>query len=416
MRVQMLMVLLVALSAADLLAGARLRAHSRKASVREQEVESVSLESFIDSVEHHLVRAVALLANDTALHKHFRKELEKRNASKEVHEIVSQGVSKYQADIAKKGNDTANDTKLQYPGIPASFLKGQVAPSNLSLSDILLRPQIREAEAANRVRDVVSVSLGSSIDTAGEVYGVEALLANDTALHKHFRKELEQRNASKEVHEIVSQGVSKYQADLAKKVNDTANDTKLQYPGIPASFLKGQGAKSNSSSSKNLQQEQQVLKDLFVRLKSKISGFNKAERTDKKGSELRVAKVQERLDTDRKQLEEAKKSNPGSFDVERLTNRTRMEERELHYWNQVATNQHGMFHANLKMTHGLMSRVKDVLDAYSQKMTKGSVDSTTMKAIRAISLPRVFMSIKHSLRLEVQDEKEHRKLTEHLLK
>jgi len=241
-------------------------------------------------------------------------------------------------------------------------------------------------------------------------------LVNDTYLHKKFAKELEQQNASKKVQEAVAGVITDYQRGLANKSSDKANATNTAATTKPASFVKAGAAKTKVQTLDTLRKQQQILKDLFAHLKGRISGFNKEAREDKTDQESMRKKMSEQLEGDRKKLEQAKQTSPGSFQVERLTNRTRMEERELHYWDEVEKNQHGMFHTNLKVTHGLMARVKDVMEAYSQRLTKGTVDKSTMKAVEQISMPSAFLSIKHSLHLEIQDEREHRKLSDHLLR
>jgi len=45
--------------------------------------------------------------------------------------------------------------------------------------------------------------------------------------------------------------------------------------------------------------------------------------------------------------------------------------------------EHSMFHANLKMTHGLMSRVKTVIEAYKEVLAKGHISAKMAEDARA---------------------------------
>mmetsp|Transcript_56858 Transcript_56858/g.166471 ORF Transcript_56858/g.166471 Transcript_56858/m.166471 type:complete len:211 (+) Transcript_56858:51-683(+) len=119
-----------------------------------------------------------------------------------------------------------------------------------------------------------------------------------------------------------------------------------------------------------LKQQQKVLEDLFAHLKTNIAKFNKGESSAKEENQQRIERLQKRLESDQQQL---KNSTLSDFEHEMLVNRTREEQNELKYWSRGREIQHGMFHANLKMTHGLMSKVKTVLDAYKEMLAKGKI-------------------------------------------
>jgi hypothetical protein len=131
-----------------------------------------------------------------------------------------------------------------------------------------------------------------------------------------------------------------------------------------------------------LKQESDSLSNLFAHLKSNIANSNKAQVESKKNYALEAAEVQQRLDHDRKRLQQ---KNLSKFDHEFYTNRTLSEERELHYWNRQRDLNHGMFHDTLKMTHGLMSRVKTVMDAYKDLMKNGHLDPKLAEQLHSVS-------------------------------
>lgn len=274
-----------------------------------------------------------------------------------------------------------------------------------------------DARSSFSLRSDALSAVESSIDSVEQhLSHAVSLLANDTALHKAFATQLDKLNASKEVRDAVARAINQTQQGLANKTLADSSTLGKADTNKPSSFLKRDASKEKDVSLNKLQKEQQILKDLFAHLKGRISGLNKHEKEGKKEQEEMRNKMSQTLDSDRQKLEAARKNYANeSFEVVRLVNRTRMDERELHYWNQIGVSEHGSFHANLKVTHSLMAHVKDVLQAYSQRMTKGAVDSTMMKKIKQISMPSAFLFIKRSLHLEVRDELAHRRLTEHLL-
>lgn len=133
---------------------------------------------------------------------------------------------------------------------------------------------------------------------------------------------------------------------------------------------------------KAVSEEKDVLEGLFKHLKVNIANFNKQETKDKdKTADIRK-RLEARLKKDKATLA---MKNISDFERERLTNSTRMEQHELEYWTRDRDLQHHMFHSNLKMTHGLMSRVKTVIEAYKQAFAKGKIDPKLMDKVHEMS-------------------------------
>eukprot|EP00427_Karlodinium_veneficum_P058327 CAMPEP_0169380564 /NCGR_PEP_ID=MMETSP1017-20121227/40933_1 /TAXON_ID=342587 /ORGANISM="Karlodinium micrum, Strain CCMP2283" /LENGTH=207 /DNA_ID=CAMNT_0009480007 /DNA_START=123 /DNA_END=746 /DNA_ORIENTATION=+ len=167
--------------------------------------------------------------------------------------------------------------------------------------------------------------------------------------------------------------------DLAELLLDVSSNATGSNATSPA--LRGSKSSSNSSAvfsanvTTNLKSQQRKLDDLFKHLKLNIANFNKREAEQKQDGQEYAKKIQERLEKDRKRLQD---SSLSAFDHEMLVNRTRMEERELKFWTRGRELQHDMFHSNLKLTHGLMSRVKSVMEAYKQMLATGTKLCTTL--------------------------------------
>lgn len=109
--------------------------------------------------------------------------------------------------------------------------------------------------------------------------------------------------------------------------------------------------------------------------------------------------IEQRLEKEKEQLKSHKLS---AFQNELLTNRTRSDEAALKFRKQDHVYQHNMFHANLKATHGLMSRVSGVLDAYKQALAAGRVDPNIKAALMKSlsSQPKALVETRSQLRKE----------------
>lgn len=155
---------------------------------------------------------------------------------------------------------------------------------------------------------------------------------------------------------------------------------------------------------KVVQTQQTILEKLFKHLKSNIVNLNKEENSAKQISEKAVQKLQARLKSDKAELN---KTGLSKFEHDRLVNRTRTDTFELQYWTRDRSLGHSMFHTNLKMQHGLMSRVHSVIAACKDVALKGHVDPEMMKMLRAQALPKAFIQMRSSLKHKAQQYYAH---------
>lgn len=156
----------------------------------------------------------------------------------------------------------------------------------------------------------------------------------------------------------------------------------------------------------SLHKQEGKLQDLFKHLKVNIASFNKRESDSRHSSQKMVEKLKKRLAEDQARLKE---KNITAFEHEMLTNRTRTEEHEIKYWSRGRELQHNMFHSNLKLTHGLMSRVKMVMDAYQDVLAKGALDPKVAQALHSTSmmLPKAFLQKQQKLERKLQKYGKH---------
>lgn len=159
---------------------------------------------------------------------------------------------------------------------------------------------------------------------------------------------------------------------------------------------------------KAVAEEQDVLANLFKHLKVNIANFNKQETKDKDKTAAIRKRLEERLKKDKATLA---MKNISDFERERLTNSTRMEQHELDYWNRDRDLQHHMFHSNLKMTHGLMSRVKTVIEAYKEVASKGKISGALMNKVHSMSPTKAaFLEMRKDVRERAHTYKVHLRL------
>jgi len=158
--------------------------------------------------------------------------------------------------------------------------------------------------------------------------------------------------------------------------------------------------KQNATS--KLHEQQAALQNLFAHLKSNIAHLNKREVDGRQENQKVLDRLRQRLESDRARLNSTDLS---PFNRELIMNRTQTEERELKYWTTGRSLQHNMFHANLKVTHGLMSRVKTVMQAYEEMLAKGRLDPPLAQALHhaQASLPKVFLELQTQVRHAVRN-------------
>lgn len=224
------------------------------------------------------------------------------------------------------------------------------------------------------------------------------------ALHSAFLefKQLapEKAHAAKKTH--LSKHKEKKELSAKILTNTTSHSAKSDEKG----GLAGKHGSNNSSQhvmavsvKAKVKAEQSVLEKLFKHLKSNVVKLNKQDSERKKVSEEAVQRLQARLKKDKA---ESERKDASAFEHELAVNRTRTDEVELRYWTQDRSLGHQMFHDNLKVTHGLMGRVKSVIDACKEAAAKGHVDADLLKKVKAQSLQRAFVQMHDDLEYRSQ--------------
>jgi hypothetical protein len=243
-------------------------------------------------------------------------------------------------------------------------------------------------------------------DFREELVNLEATLKDDQLYLKDLTERCEKRAAvwdqrsklrGNEI-EALSQALTIIEGTVTEKdaVNVRAmllqNGTKAVNASSNSSLVKNMSEKmgkvamamSNASGKVNrtemLKAQQSALKGLLAHLKGSITGYNKNEESSKEVSENQIKHSEERVAEDKKKLNQ---TNLSSYERELLVNRTEMDERMVKYWTRQRQSAHSMFHANLKMSHGLMSKVKNIMGAYEEMLSKGKLSSKVAQEMAA---------------------------------
>lgn len=95
---------------------------------------------------------------------------------------------------------------------------------------------------------------------------------------------------------------------------------------------------------------------------------------------IHVEEVQKRLEHDKARLTDPKLR---PFMRRLLENRTKEEQRDIDFWLHSRTLQKRMFQANVKMSHGLMSRVKGVMQVFDQAIDNGTISEEAAQQLKS---------------------------------
>lgn len=239
--------------------------------------------------------------------------------------------------------------------------------------------EAQPANATNSTKQVHANAINSSV--------VPQKPANSTAVHS-----TEKVNASSS---NVSQVLSKKGANQpgAQPVAVVGTNSTKAHPVTRAAHVR-----------KVVNEQKTLLENLFKHLKSNIVNLNKQENTAKATTEAAIKRLQERMKKDKAELQ---KPNLSKFEHDRLVNRTRTDTFELQYWTRDRSLGHSMFHTNLKMQHGLMSRVKSVIAACKDAALKGRIDPAIVKKLKATALPTAFVEMRVNLKRKAQQYYAH---------
>jgi len=159
-----------------------------------------------------------------------------------------------------------------------------------------------------------------------------------------------------------------------------------------------------------------MLKGLYDDGKARISSLNAREKQSKEKYAKKEADHKARLE------QIASRCNSTALSAEFCKNETRDENKLFKYWTGVRERQHRQFHTSLKIQHGMMQKVKGMMDMYNKAMHGTAAQKQQVKQelahVTGGGMPEVvlFQTMRHEVAAfcnEALEEVHHEQQTLH---
>jgi len=124
----------------------------------------------------------------------------------------------------------------------------------------------------------------------------------------------------------------------------------------------------------------EMLKGMYEDQKRRIADLNQREEKNKKTFEKQKAEHDERM----KRIEDLHVQHKVSEEFTK--NSTQNENRMFSYWEKVRERNHHMYHVQLKLTHGMMNKAKQMISAYENALASSQPSKEeAKKALRKVA-------------------------------
>lgn len=170
-------------------------------------------------------------------------------------------------------------------------------------------------------------------------------------------------------------------AETAEKTANlrATNKTSVELKKEESKLINNQTSNHTLNHTAKLQQELGNLQHLFKHLKSRIGVINKDEHQGRDEDAKMIKEQEQIIQTAQKQLNW---TNLTKDQRELRVNRTRSAESELIYWKKHRELSHGSFHANLKMSHGLMDKLQQTMKIFNKVLAGKKVEKKDIESIK----------------------------------
>lgn len=211
-------------------------------------------------------------------------------------------------------------------------------------------------------------------------------------------------NSTNTTHETKKTIVSKAHSEITQKVHAGISNSTAATPATNKSSKVVAAVGKTAKVQAVIQAQQTILENLFQHLKGNIVNLNKEESSSKDESQKQIKRLEARLNEEETKLA---RKDISKFEHEDLVNRTRTDKVELQFWTHERSLGHSMWHTNLKMQHGLMSRVKSVIDVCKEAVLKGRVDPGLIKKLQKQAVPTAFVQMRSAIEEKTQQYYTH---------
>lgn len=245
-------------------------------------------------------------------------------------------------------------------------------------------PGSETSAQSERVKVETSVKSESEAQDVEEVqHPAPAVAASTLAAQPAVSAAAASSHASQQIQGFAAeQRLKEVEHDIAQKA-PLAPAAGMTAMALPASSTAPKAAPAKAvhlASQKTLKAQRTNLRNLLSKMKTDISRFNKNEADDQDTSSSHIEKIQKRLEQDKARLADPKLR---PFMRELLQNRTKEEQRDIDFWSHGRKLQKRMFHSNIKITHGLMSRVKGVLQVFDGALVNGTISEEAAQQLKS---------------------------------
>lgn len=204
------------------------------------------------------------------------------------------------------------------------------------------------------------------VETAQELEGGALQTSNSAAWAAYTAAEAEDRTFWAAEFDATASALLALERAANASVNASAEKAERKPDAVSHALAHMGGASLNPKNVKDLIPALAMLKGLYEDSKARIAVANEREKKSKAyyteretTHNARIAKIEGRF-------------HNHTLSQEFRANETRDEDRLFSYWKGVRERQHRGFHTNLKIQHGMMSKVKTMIDMYEKTISGGA--------------------------------------------
>eukprot|EP00746_Dinoflagellata_sp_MGD_P163807 gnl/MRDRNA2_/MRDRNA2_92042_c1_seq1.p1 gnl/MRDRNA2_/MRDRNA2_92042_c1~~gnl/MRDRNA2_/MRDRNA2_92042_c1_seq1.p1 ORF type:complete len:340 (+),score=76.80 gnl/MRDRNA2_/MRDRNA2_92042_c1_seq1:94-1113(+) len=301
-------------------------------------------------------------------------------------------------------SDAARKTQIRSKAFLSTGVSADAQQKTHTTTQLSLLQQIQSQlnSDINQVQRTLKVAVGELENWAQQEPAKESRMTNGTAADPKHNAALVREvkgNSSK----FGKVGTTHHNATSNDHAAQKMNTTRMHNASKPDINVSSSFVAHDSSRKARVRQvaqaQQTILENLFKHLKSNIVNLNKQEGSSKEVASKNIQRLQARMKADKAELQ---KKGLSQFEHDRLVNRTRTDTFELQYWTRDRSLGHQMFHTNLKLEHGLMARVHEVIAACKDAASKGHMDPAMLKKLQGETVPKAFVEMRSNLKRQAQ--------------
>jgi hypothetical protein len=210
------------------------------------------------------------------------------------------------------------------------------------------------------------------------------IVSNEGSAQRSFMASLAAERATQQYlgvqWEAIASELQKLQLAAAPEANSTVASAAQNASKVDVESIIKQVSGSGPVDKMMLAPMLEMLKSMYEDQKKRIADLNQREEKNKKTFEKQKAEHETRM----KHIEELHTQHKVSEEFTK--NSTESENRMFSYWERVRERNHHMYHVQLKLTHGMMNKAKQMIGAYENALaTPNPSKEEAKKALRKVA-------------------------------